>query len=151
MIATPPPQPFPTRQGYRIWALERTFQSSCGPWVPDLRSLTLARPGHESPRVPGECSERTCERNETRDPAQKVRSTLPDQTSTVGSHAIALFLQERGTRLTKERPRRSGAPFRNHRGAGSGGGTTTAGPPTVPPLSQTLAVSMAPSASVRDG
>jgi hypothetical protein len=30
------------------YGIGRTFQSSCGPWVPDLRSLTLARPGHET-------------------------------------------------------------------------------------------------------
>src|SRR5438552_11077641 len=31
-----------------------------GPWIPDLRSLALARPGHANSRVPGECSERSC-------------------------------------------------------------------------------------------
>jgi hypothetical protein len=44
------PRRVPTRNpqlgdGNRIWALG---ELSSGPWVPDLRSLTLARPGHET-------------------------------------------------------------------------------------------------------
>src|SRR5262245_22989018 len=57
----PPP---PRTAGQSHVGLRTTFQSSCGPWVPDLRSLrSLVR--DTKPRVPGE-------RSETRDPAQKV-------------------------------------------------------------------------------
>src|SRR5438309_12014614 len=43
-----------------------------GPWIPDLRSLALARPGHANSRVPGECSERSCASG-TRPGTQRVK------------------------------------------------------------------------------
>src|SRR5262249_28585809 len=62
----------------------------------------------------------------------------------------SIFLRLRWVGEKKAPPKR-GPTFQSYRGAGTtGGGTTTAGPPTVPPLSQTLVVFMAPSASVRD-
>jgi hypothetical protein len=164
------------RQGYRIWHW-KNFPVVVWPLGPGSSLATLARPGHEilvsraSVASALARAERDTDLGLARDrqlnarksgkpdlrgpSAKSAKHIVQSSQRRVGSNAIALPGQAAryGTArsIEKKRPRRSGAlTFQSYRGAGSGGGTTTAGPPTVPLLSQTLVVLIAPSASVRD-
>src|SRR5262245_63059215 len=67
---------------------------SCGPWVPDLRSLALARPGHEISDLrtiscPGRVQRALLrERNETRDPGATRRLDIPSTVYDCGRMSI---------------------------------------------------------------